>query len=348
MSERVVELRSDTFTLPDAGMREAMARAELGDDVFGEDPTVNRLQELSADLLGKEAALFVPSGSMANLVSLLSHCERGDEIYLGDRSHIFIYEAGSSAAVGGLHPWALPNADDGTIDPARIEDVQRTDNCHFPRSRLLCLENTHNRCNGSPLTVEYLDGVLELAGRLELTTHLDGARLFNAATALGVSVKRLARGFDSLSFCLSKGLGAPVGSLVCGTHEFIARALRMRKQLGGGMRQAGVLAAAGLYALDNMVDRLADDHVLARRLAEGIAAIDGLETNLDLVRTNIVFFDVSNTILDGAGLVEACRARGVHFLADRGTRMRIVTHFGLERDDIDYTLSVLRDALAGC
>lgn len=341
-----IELRSDTFTLPSEAMREAIARADLGDDVFGEDPTVNRLQETAAGLMGKEAALFVPSGAMANLASLLSHCQRGDEILLGDRSHVFVYEAGSSAAVGGLHPHILPNAEDGTIAPETIEAAVRADNPHFPPTRLLVLENTHNRCWGSPLEPSYLDRVRDLTGRLALPVHVDGARIFNAAVALGVSPAELARGFASVSFCLSKGLGAPVGSLVCGSRDFIARAHRMRKQLGGGMRQAGVLAAAGLYALEHMVDRLAEDHAMARRLAEGIAGIDGLTTEPERVRTNILFLRVADGRLTPPELVAACAERGLRFLPERDGRMRMVTHYGLTMDDMDRALAILEEVMA--
>lgn len=342
---RTVELRSDTFTLPSEAMREVMARAEVGDDVFGEDPSVNRLQEMAAERMGKEAALYVPSGTMANLVCLLSHCDRGDEIYLGDQSHIFIYESGSSAAVGGIHPYPLLNNWDGTINLKDIEAAFRPDDSHFPQSRLLCLENTHNRCWGSPLSLKYMESIWDLAGRLGLKVHLDGARIFNAALAEGVSPKDLVRGCDSVSFCLSKGLGAPVGSMVCGSKEFIKRAFRMRKQLGGGMRQAGIIAAGGIYALENMVERLAEDHAMARRLAEGIAHIEGLETHVERVRTNIVFFDVVDERLTAAQLVKRAAAKGVRFLPLNGRRLRMVTHYGLTMEDIEWTVLVLREVL---
>lgn len=342
---RSIELRSDTFTLPGEAMREAMAHAEVGDDVFGEDPTVNRLQEMAAERIGKEAALYVPSGAMANLVCLLTHCNRGDEIYLGNQSHIFIYEAGSSAAVGGIHPHPLTNNEDGTLNPEDIETAFRADNIHFPRSRLLCLENTHNRCWGSPLRLTYMEGIRELAGRLGLRIHIDGARIFHAALAEGVEPKELVRGCDSVSFCLSKGLGAPVGSLVCGSRKFIRRALRMRKQLGGGMRQAGIIAAGGIYALENMVDRLVEDHAMARRLAEGIDGIDGLKTRVELIRTNIVFCDLVEERLTPAQLVERAAAKGIRFLHSGGRRMRMVTHYGLTMEDIDRAIQVIQEVM---
>jgi threonine aldolase len=326
-------------------MRDAMALAEVGDDVFGEDPSVNHLQEMAAERIGKEAALYVPSGAMANLVSLLTHCDRGDEIYLGDRSHIFIYEAGSSAAVGGLHPHPLPNNEDGTINLEAIEAAVRPDDSHFPRSRLLCLENTHNRCWGSPLSLDYMERVWELAGRIGLKVHLDGARIFNAALAEAVEPKELVRGCDSVSFCLSKGLGAPVGSLVCGSKDFIRKAHRIRKQLGGGMRQAGIIAAGGIYALENMLERLAEDHAMARRLAEGIDGIKGLETQVERVRTNIVFFHVVDERLTVAQFVERAAAKGVRFLPVQGRQLRMVTHYGLNMEDIDWTVQVLKEMM---
>ncbi len=343
---RIVDLRSDTFTMPSEAMREAMARAEVGDDVFGEDPSVNRLQEMAAERMGKEAALYVASGTMANLVSLLTHCQRGDEIYLGDQSHIFIYEAGSSAAVGGIHPYPLRNNPDGTLNLDDIEAAIRPDDTHFPRSRLLCLENTHNRCWGSPLNLDYMERIWHLAGRLTLAVHLDGARIFNAALAEGVEPKALARGCDSVSFCLSKGLGAPVGSLVCGSREFITRARRMRKQLGGGMRQAGIIAAGGIYALENMVDRLAEDHAMARRLAEGIDSIEGLMTRVDMIKTNIVFFEIADERITSNQLVERAASKGVRLLVGHGGLIRMVTHYGLTMEDMDWAVGVFREIMA--
>lgn len=341
-----IELRSDTFTLPDEPMREAMARAELGDDVWGEDPTVNKLQARAAALTGKEAALFVTSGTMANLVSLLAHCQRGDEFIVGDQAHVFYYEAGASAAVGGLHPRTVPNNPDGKIDLERIEAAIRPDDDHFPRTRVVCLENTHNRCWGSPLGLGYLDAVGALCEKRELKLHLDGARLFNAAAAEGTTVRDLAAAADSVSFCLSKGLGAPVGSMICGDKTFIRRCRRMRKQLGGGMRQVGVLAAAGLYALDNRVERLTEDHAMAKRLAEGIAAIPGLTTEPARVRTNIVYLDIAKPGLKADELVARCRQRGLLFLGEGHRRLRMVTHFGLTMADIERALGILAEVVA--
>ena len=247
-----IDLRSDTVTKPTPAMREAMAQAEVGDDVYGEDPTVNRLQAMAAELLGQEAGLFVPSGTMGNLAALLSHCGRGDEFILGDKAHTFLYEAGGAAALGGLHPHTIPNQADGRL---RLEDIRaaiRGDDPHLPPTRLVTLENTHNRCGGAVLTAAYTRSVCELAREHGLRVHLDGARIFNAAAALDVDVADLTAPVDSVTFCLSKGLCAPVGSVLCGSKEFIDRALRMRKQLGGGMRQVGVLAAAGIVALEQI------------------------------------------------------------------------------------------------
>jgi len=339
---RKVELRSDTFTLPGEAMRQAMARAEVGDDVFGEDPSVNLLQHMAAERMGKDAALFVPSGAMANLVSLLSHCERGDEMYLGNLSHIFLYEAGSSAAVGGIHPHPLPNNPDGTLDLESVEAAVRTDDIHFPRSRLLCLENTHNRCWGSPISQGYMESAWILAQRLGLKVHVDGARIWNAALAEGVAPKDLVRNCDSVSFCLSKGLGAPVGSVICGSEEFIQRARRVRKQLGGGMRQAGIIAAGGIYALNHMVERLAEDHALARKLANGIAGIEGLEIQAERIRTNIIYFRVAGSNMTAAMLVERMAEKGVRFSASGGGLLRMVTHYGITEEDIDWTLKALK------
>lgn len=339
---RAIDLRSDTVTLPTPAMRQAMYQAELGDDVFGEDPTVNRLEAMSAERTGKEAALFVASGTMGNLTALLTHCQRGHEAIMGDRAHSFLFEAGGSAALGSIHPRTIPNQPDGTL---RLEDIKaaiRPDNLHHPRTRLVCLENTHNRCGGAVLTPEYTDSVGELARRHGLAVHLDGARVFNAAVALGVDVRDLTHAVDSVQFCLSKGLSAPVGSLLCGTGEFIAEARRWRKVLGGAMRQAGVLAAAGIEALDNMVDRLADDHANARRLADDLAEIPGLAVNLPSVQTNIVIWDLATKRVTPPEVVERLSAAGVKILAIGGRQFRAVTHYGIKADDIDRAVSVTR------
>jgi len=342
MIVRDIDLRSDTVTLPTPAMREAMYRAELGDDVFGEDPTVNRLEAMSAERMGKEAAMFVASGTMGNLTALLTHCQRGHEVLMGDRAHTFLFEAGGSAALGGIHPHTLPNQPDGTLRLEDIEAAIRTENPHHPRTRLICLENTHNRCGGVVLTPEYTDRVGELARHHGLAMHLDGARVFDAAVALGVDARHLTRSVDSVQICLSKGLSAPVGSLLCGTREFITEARRWRKMLGGGMRQAGVIAAAGIEALDNMVDRLADDHANARRLAEGLTEIPGFAVNLASVQTNIVIWDLTTDWATPQEVVEWLGAQGVKILPIGGRQFRAVTHYGIGADDIDQAVSVTR------
>lgn len=342
---KIIDLRSDTVTLPSDEMREAMRSADLGDDVFGDDPSVNRLQEIAAELTGKEASLLVSSGTMGNLVCVLTHCRRGEEVILGDKSHIFINECGSMSTVGGVHPHTIANQPDGTM---RLEDITaaiRGDNDHWPRTRLVCVENTHNRCFGSPLTPDYIASVANLAYERGLKVHLDGARIFNAVVALGVDVKEFTRHVDSLSFCLSKGLSAPVGSVVCGTQDFIAEARRNRKLLGGGMRQAGIIAAPGIVALDKMVARLTEDHDNARQLAEGIARIAGLSIDVSKVKTNIVYFDIDSDRISSEQLQEDLKKRGVKALATGPSRFRMVTHYGISAEDISVTLKVLQEIL---
>ena len=344
---RTIDLRSDTVTLPTPAMRRAMYEAELGDDVYGEDPTVNRLEALSASVMGKEAALFVPSGTMANLVSLLSHCRRGDEAIMGDMAHIFVFEAGGSAVVGGIHPRTIPNQPDGTLDLRALEAAIRDPgNSHFPHSRLICVENTHNRCSGAVITPAYMARIRELADRHGMAIHLDGARLFNAAVALGVPPLALARDADSVSFCLSKGLAAPSGSLVCGSAEFVNLARRNRKMVGGGMRQVGVLAAAGIVALETMVERLGEDHGTARRLAEGLANLPGILLDPERVQTNIVIFELAAFTRSPAEFVAALNDRGIKIGAEGGRSLRAVTHYGVSSQEIDTALKAIEQALA--
>lgn len=340
-----IDLRSDTVTLPTPAMREAVYGAELGDDVFGEDPTTNRLEEMAAERMGKEAALLVASGTMGNLVCTLTHCRRGEEVILGDRSHTFLYEAGGMSMLGGIHPHTLSNQPDGTMRLEDIEGAIRGNNVHFPRTRLICLENTHNRCYGSALRSEYIDSVAALAKEHGLSVHLDGARIFNAAIALGIDVKELTANVDSLIFCLSKGLSAPVGSVVCGSSEFIAEARRARKVLGGGMRQTGVIAAAGITALQEMVDRLAEDHENARRLAEGLAGIGGLSIEPAKVQTNIIYFELDEERMTPTELVTELNKTGVKLLAVGPRRLRAVTHYGISTEDIDLTVKALGEVM---
>jgi threonine aldolase len=343
---RIVDLRSDTVTQPTQAMRRAMAEADVGDDVFGEDPTVNRLEEMGARLFDKESALFVASGTMGNLVSLMAHCGRGDEIILGDQSHTFFYEQGGSSGLAGIHPRTVPNQPDGTMSLPHIEESIRPENIHFPRTRLIALENTHNRCGGSPLGVDYMHAVGELARRYGLKVHVDGARIFNSIIALGTGAPELVADADSVTFCLSKGLAAPVGSVVCGTHDFISEARRARKVLGGGMRQAGVLAAAGIVALTGMVDRLAEDHANARRLAEGLAGMDGLSVDPERVKTNIVYFEITGSDKTAQVVAEQLSSYGVRVLAVGSHRMRAVTHYHVTEVDIDQALGVFRKVLS--
>ena len=341
----MIDLRSDTVTLPTPRMREAIYRAELGDDVFGEDPTVNRLQEMAAERLGKEAGLLVVSGTMGNLVSLLTHCGRGDEIIVGDRAHTFLYEAGGASALGGIHVRTVPNQPNGMLDPADVEAAIRGDNVHFPRSRLVCLENTHNRCGGAVLSPEQMHSLSSLAWARGLKVHLDGARIFNAAVALGLPASTLAAEADSVTFCLSKGLSAPVGAVICSTRQFIAEARRNRKAVGGGMRQAGVLAAAGIVALEEMVDRLAEDHANARLLAEAIAGIPGLEIDPETVQSNIVIFEVVTPDLAPAAVSSRLAEEGVRINPIEGRRLRAVTHYGIERTHVEQAIQALQKVM---
>ncbi len=340
-----IDLRSDTVTLPTRAMRKAMADAELGDDVFGEDPTVRKLEELAAHRMGKEAALLVSSGTMGNLVCQLTHCGRGDEMILGDKSHVFYYEQGGSAAIGGIHSRTVPNQSDGTLLPDDILSAIRPDDLHFPRTRLVVLENTHNLCHGSPLTPGYLRQVAAIAAGNGLNLHVDGARIFNAAVALGVSPAELAAPADSISFCLSKGLAAPVGSVVCGAREFIAGARRMRKVLGGGMRQAGVIAAAGIVALERMVERLAEDHDNARRLAVALSEIKGLSPiDPESVRTNILYLELDSRF-SAPEVARQLEKEGVRVLAKGSRHMRAVTHYGISAGDVDAAAAIFKKVL---
>ena len=336
-----IDLRSDTVTLPTPAMREAMANAQVGDDVLGEDPTVNRLEAMAAERMGKEAALFVSSGTMGNLVAVLTNCGRGEEIIVGDRAHIFLNEAGGASALGGIHSRQVPNRPDGTLEPAQVEAAIRAENPHYPRTRLICLENTHNRCGGACLTPDYMHKMRGLADQYKLRIHLDGARVFNAAIAQGLDVRELTREADSLSFCLSKGLSAPVGSLVCGPTDFIYEARRVRKLLGGGMRQAGVIAAAGIVALEHMVDRLAEDHVNARRLAEGLADTPGILLDPGRVHTNIVIFELHDGRFDSSEFCKKLSSHGVKMSPVEARKIRAVTHHGIEVDHIQQALAAV-------
>ncbi|MBV6396300.1 MAG: L-allo-threonine aldolase [Anaerolineales bacterium] len=341
-----IDLRSDTVTQPTPAMREAMANAEVGDDVYDEDPTVNQLQELAAHMTGKEAALFVPTGTMGNLASILAHCQRGDEVMLGKRSHIYLFEAGGISALGGIHSCQLPNQPDGSLLLSDLEAGIRDDDPHEPVTRLICLENTHNRCGGTFQTPAYMKQVSEFAHARGLRVHLDGARLFNSSIAQGMDVKEITRHVDSLTFCLSKGLSAPVGSLICGTRDFIRRAYRQRKILGGAMRQAGIVAAAGIVALETMVNRLAEDHARARRLADGLRGNRGLILDTPTPATNMVFASLAESVsMSAQEAAKKLNALGVKVgaVSERGFRM--VTHCWIDDGMVDAAVAAFDEAL---
>jgi threonine aldolase len=336
---RSIDLRSDTVTHPTSTMRDAVSTAAVGDDVYGEDPSVNRLERLAADKLGKEAAVFVTSGTMGNLVAILTHAQRGDEVIVGDKSHTLINEVGGAAGLGGVQLRPVRNDARGLIDPADLRATIRGEDLHYPRTALVCLENTHNRCNGAALSADEMHPIAATAHERGIPLHVDGARIFNAAVALGVDPADLVGEADSVQFCLSKGLSAPVGSLIVGSAEFISRARKFRKMVGGGMRQAGIVAAAGIVALEEMVDRLAEDHTNARTLAAGLAAIPGIVVDPTVVETNILFYR-----LDGMPLpdfVASMKQSGI--LVGPG---RMVTHYGVSAEDVEMVVEQARAVLA--
>ncbi|MBL0588770.1 low-specificity L-threonine aldolase [Aeromonas veronii] len=335
---RYIDLRSDTVTQPTDAMRQAMLHAEVGDDVYGEDPSVNALEAFGARLLGKQAALFVPSGTMSNLLAVMSHCQRGEGAILGNAAHIYRYEAQGSAVLGSVALQPLPMQRDGSLAFDDIKAALAPDDAHFVQTRLICLENTHN---GKVLPLSYLQEMGAFVAERGLKLHLDGARLFNAAVASETPVEVIAAPFDSISICLSKGLGAPVGSLLVGSHDFIARARRLRKMLGGGMRQAGILAQAGLFALEQHVTRLADDHRRAKRLAEGVAALPGIELDLSLVQSNMVFLRLHEG--ESAPLLAFMKERGILF-SGYG-ELRLVTHLQINDDDIEEVIDAFTEYL---
>jgi threonine aldolase len=331
-----IDLRSDTVTQPTEQMRKAMEIAEVGDDVYGEDPTINRLQEMSAARLGKEAGLFVPSGTMGNLAAILAHCARGEEVILGHLSHTYLYEAGGTAVLGGIPSYILQNQSDGTILMGDLVAAIHPEDVHQPMSRLFCIENTHNRCGGSPLTVEYTRSLCDTAHEHGLLVHIDGARIFNAAAALGVSPSELCSPADSVTYCLSKGLGAPVGSVICGTSTFIRKAHRIRKQLGGGMRQAGILAAAGIVALEVMVDRLGEDHQRAKRFSDAIGKYPGIHLDYATPPSNMVFFQVAG--VEPQDFVRLMAKKKIRIGSPRGSSFRVVFHYQIDDPALDHVL----------
>jgi threonine aldolase len=341
-----IDLRSDTVTKPTPEMREAMAEAEVGDDVYGDDPTVNRLQEIAAGVMGKEDALFVASGTMGNLIALMVHCQRGDEVIVGNQSHIYLNEAGGMSALGGMQACPVQNQLDGTLGLEDIRVSIRTQDVHHPITRIVCLENTQNICGGVPLTPAYTRQVAELAHQNNLLLHVDGARIFNAAVAQNVSVKELVGPADSIMFCLSKGLVAPIGSMLVGTHKFIARARHIRKMLGGGMRQVGIIAAAGIISLERMVNRLADDHIRAKKLADGLRQVKGVVVDTDSPYTNMVYLNLADAVTINAGQIsERMQKLGVLVDAENARRFRLVTHYWIDDPAVERTISAFGEAL---
>ena len=335
-----IDLRSDTVTKPTDEMRRAMAAAEVGDDVFGEDPSINELQDRAAAMLGKEAGLLTSSGTMSNLIATLAWSSKGDELIMGDQAHMFWNESAGQAALAGVQTRLVPNDSQGRINPDDVAAAIRPQgNLHFPRTSMLCLENTHNRCSGGVLTPDDTKAVADVARDAGVPVHLDGARIFNASVALEVPPAELARDVDDLSFCLSKSLSCPVGSVLVGSQDFIDQAKRWRKMVGGGMRQAGILAAAGLVALDTMIDRLAEDHQHARRLAYGLANIDGLSVDPESIQTNIVFFEVDEDLGTAADLIAALNRNGVLVSYPGKQSIRMVTHRHIAPEDIEEALS---------
>jgi threonine aldolase len=341
-----IDLRSDTVTKPTPEMREAMAKAEVGDDVYGEDPSVNQLQELAAGMTGHEAGLFVASGTMGNLTAVLAHCRRGDEVILGGSAHTFLYEGGGISVLGGVHSCQLPNQPDGSIALELLESAVREDDDHMPITKLIALENTHNRCGGTYQSVEYTHQVVDFAHQQGLRVHLDGARIFNAAVALGVEASDITGLVDSVTFCLSKGLAAPVGSVLCGSKEFIKTAHRMRKLLGGGMRQAGILAAAGIVALQQMVGRLEQDHAHAQKLADGLMTIAGVILSTETPATNMVFLNISDELQVPVEIIATkLKEQGVLAGISGKRGFRLVTHYGISSEDIDQTISIFQEVI---
>ena len=343
---KIVDMRSDTVTQPTEEMRKAISSAEVGDDVYLEDITVQKLQERSAEMMGKAAGLFVPSGTMGNLIAVLAQCQRGDEVIMGDLGHTFLFEGGGISALGGVFPHTLRNQPDGSLDKEALKGALRPDDVHHPHSRMVIVENTHNRCGGVVLPVEYTTWVGEFAHEHKMALHIDGARIFNAAVALKVDARLLVNDAESVTFCLSKGLCAPVGSVLCGSKEFIEKARRIRKMLGGGMRQVGILAAAGLVALESMVDRLEEDHQRAKILAERLSEIKGIEFRMGLPATNMVFpFLADSVTLTPSEVSDKLSARGIKVGVVGPRSFRLVTHYWITDDDIDLTVGAFQNIL---
>jgi len=340
--KKIIDLRSDTVTLPTNEMRNAMSQAVVGDDVYGEDPTVNQLEQMAARKVGKEAALFVSSGTMGNLISILTHCQRGEEAVLEMNSHMYYYEVGSISAIAGVMP-RLFSGNKGIPSIEVIQKAVREDNIHFPRTTLLCLENTHNSAGGTIIPPQIMEGIYRFANQRNILVHLDGARIFNASIALDVDPKTLTKHVDSVMFCLSKGLSAPIGSILAGSKEFIGKARKNRKMLGGGMRQAGIIAAAGIVALENMIDRLSIDHQNARVLAEGLVEIEGIKIDLDTVQTNMVYMDFSDLGLSASRFIKELYDYHILVSSVSESRFRFVTHYGISQNDIYLALEKIKE-----
>ncbi|TRO51079.1 aminotransferase class I/II-fold pyridoxal phosphate-dependent enzyme [Candidatus Bathyarchaeota archaeon] len=339
-SREVIDFRSDTVTVPTVEMLEAIRNAELGDDVFEEDPTVNRLERLSAEKMGKEDALLVTSGTQANLISLMGNANCGELVILEAESHMYWYEVGGISRIAGLLPWPLKSLA-GAFDPVELEAEIHPQNIHFPKPALICLENTHNRHGGTIITPDQIQAISEVSHSHDLKLYLDGARIFNAAVALKVDVKEFAKHVDNLMFCLSKGLCCPVGSVLVGTHEFIKKARKLRKILGGGMRQAGIIAAPGIVALESMVDRLEEDHINARRLAEGIVKINGIQIDMNHVQTNMVCFDVNGLRTTAEFFISRLKQKNILALALTESKIRMVTHNGIEKEHVEKSIAAI-------
>ncbi|MAX09293.1 MAG: low-specificity L-threonine aldolase [Candidatus Marinimicrobia bacterium] len=339
----MIDLRSDTVTLPSHQMKSFLMDAPLGDDVYGEDPSINELEKKIANLFGKDKALFVPSGTMANLISVLTHCERSDEVLLGNKSHIFKYEAGGISAFGGIHSHQLKNNDDGTINIEDIKNNIRDNNdAHYPKTGLVCLENTHNLCYGAPINNEYVKSVKTILNKTNIKLHIDGARIFNASIALNKEVKDLAKYADSITCCLSKGLSSPVGSLIISNNNFINKAHKLRKALGGGMRQAGILAACGLFSIKNMIKRLKEDHENAKELAIELNSLEEIKINLKNVHTNLIFFDLNSKDITSENFIKELLNYNIKIDYKGNNRFRMVTHYGFERKHIIIVIKTLK------
>ncbi|MBO8155711.1 MAG: low-specificity L-threonine aldolase [Bacillaceae bacterium] len=336
----MIDLRSDTVTKPTDAMRKASYEAEVGDDVYGEDPTVNKLEEKAAEILGKEAALFVTSGTQGNQIAVLTHCQPGNEIILEANAHIFLYEGAAISAFAGVQPRTIVG-ERGAMDPEKVESAIRTEDVHFPETGLICLENTHNKAGGAVLPLEYMKKIYQIAQSHNVPVHLDGARLFNASAATNIPVREFAAYTDTVQFCLSKGLGAPVGSIIAGSKEFIHQARKWRKRLGGGLRQAGVIAAPGLVALEEMTERLAKDHEHAKMLAEGLENIDGIIIE-NKVETNIVLVNVEGTPYHSESFVEMLKQEGILSGSFGPHTIRFVTHFDVSREEIKKTIEIIQ------